>query len=109
MGVPQRQLLRHAPAEGHPDHVGVGQAEGVQDVGGLAGEAVRPQRSEASGRVPGPGRVVGDRLEAEVVELALQRVPHLDVAAQPHDEEHRRALTADGHPQEVPVDAGEGP
>ena len=92
--VAQGQLLGDAAAEGDAEHVGVGQAEGVEEVGGLAGEAVWPQRDEPGRRVPGPGRVVGDGLEAPGVELALQRVPHLDVAAQPHDQQDRRAVAA---------------
>jgi hypothetical protein len=108
VGVAQGQLLGDTAPERHAEHVGVGQAEAVQEVGGLAGEAVWPQRDEPGWRVPGSGGVVGNGLEPPGVELALQRVPHLDVAAQPHDQEDRPAVAADGHPQEVPVDTGEG-
>ena len=45
-GLRSGQLLGDAAAERDAEHVGVGQAEGVQEVGGLAGEAVWPQRDE---------------------------------------------------------------
>ena len=42
------------------------------------------------------------------MQLPLQRRPHLDVAAETHDEQDRRSFAADRHPQEVPVDPDEG-
>ena len=109
MRVAQRELLRHTTAEGDAEDVGVGQAERVEEMRSLAGESVRAQRHEPGRRVAGARGVVGDRLEAAGVELALERRPHLDVAAEPHDQQDRRSFARDGDPQQVPVDAGEGP
>ena len=83
-------------------------AECVEHVGGLGGEAVHPQRDEARWGVTGAGRVVGDGLDAAGVERPLERVPHLDVAAEAHDEQQRAALAANRDPDEVPVDSDEG-
>ena len=41
------------------------------------------------------------------MELALERRPHLDVAAEAHDEQDRSTLAGHRDPQEVPVHAGE--
>ena len=105
MRVGQGQLLGDGTPERHAEHVGVGVAEGVEDVGGLAGQPVHALGDEPWRRVAGARRVVGDGLDAAVGEGPLERVPHLDVAAEAHDEQQRAALASDGDPHEVPVDA----
>ena len=55
MGVAQGQFLGDAAAEGDPEDVGLGQAEGVEEVGGLAGQAVGAERDEPrAGSAPVP-------------------------------------------------------
>ncbi len=53
--VTERELLRDCSAERHAEHVGAGMAERVEQVRGLASEAVHPQRDQprqASRRSP---------------------------------------------------------
>ena len=104
----QGQFLGDAAAEGDPDDVGVGQAEGVEEVGGLAGQAGGTERDEPGRGVPGTRGVIGDGLKAAAVQLPRQRRPHFDVAAQTHDEQDRRSFAADRHPQQVSVHPDEG-
>jgi hypothetical protein len=105
--VGQRQLLRHGTPERHAEHVGVGEAEGIEDVGGLAGQPVHALRDEPRRRFAGARRVVRDGLDPPADEGAFEGVPHLDVAAEAHDEQEWAALTRGGHPDEVAVDAHE--
>jgi hypothetical protein len=46
-------------------------------------------------------------LHAARVELPLERLPHLDVAAEAHDEQQRRSFAPDGDSDELAVDADE--
>src|SRR5918995_615854 len=79
-------------------------AESVEQVRGLPGEPGHALGDEPGRRVPGARRVIGDGLESVVVEGPLERVPHLDVPAQAHDEEQGPPLASDRHPHEVAVD-----
>ncbi len=109
MRVAQRELLRDTPTERDAKHMSIRQPKLVEEMGGLTGETVRPRRYEPRRRVAGARGVVGDRLKAANVELALEWRPHLEVAAEPHDQQDRRAVAGDRHSQQMSVDAGEGP
>src|SRR6188472_2165063 len=58
-------------------------------------------------RLPDTRRVEGDRLDAGTVERPLERMPHLDVAADAHDEQQRPPRAADGGADTYPVDLDE--
>ena len=45
----ERELLRDRTAERHAEHVGLGMAECVEQVRGLAGQAVHPQWNDTRG------------------------------------------------------------
>ena len=107
MRIGERELLRNGTAERHAEHVGVGVSEGIEDVGGLARQPVHALRDEPRRRFAGARRVVGDGLDPAADEGAFEGVPHLDVAAEAHDEQERAALTPGGHPDEVAVDPHE--
>jgi hypothetical protein len=99
--------LRHGTAERDAEHVGVGETEGIEDVGGLARQPMHAERDEPRRRFAGARCVVRDGLDPTAGEGAFEGVPHLDVAAEAHDEQEWAALTRGGHPDEVAVDAHE--
>jgi hypothetical protein len=61
----------------------------------------------ASSRCAAARHVVRDRLDIELVEVLLQRAPHLDVPPEPHEEEQRRSVAAYRDAQQRAVDADE--
>ena len=99
--VSPRELLGHGTSERHAEHIDAIERERVDEAGGLAGES-----THAPGHQPGRGCprsrcVVADRLEATADQGALQRIPHLDVSPEPHDEQQWSSLTLDRHPDQV--------
>ncbi len=106
--VVERQLLGDCTAERHAEHVGFGDAEDVEQAGGLTGEPGHAQGDETGRRLAGARRVVGDRLDAVLDEGVLERAPHLDVAAQAHHQQQWTALASHRDAQQVAVDPGEG-
>jgi hypothetical protein len=94
-------------AEGHTEDVGFGDAEDVEQVGGLMGEPGHAQGDETGRRLAGARRVVGDRLDAVLDEGILERAPHLDLAAQPHHQQQWTALASHRDAQQVAIDPGE--
>src|SRR5207248_1585406 len=66
-----------------------------------------PQWNSARRGLTCARRVIRNRLDAALVECPLERIPHLDVAAQPHDEQQWAAFAAHGYPDEMSVHADE--
>ena len=101
------QLLRERTAEGDAEHVDRLVAERADEVVDGARKAAHATRATPARRLPDTWRVEGDRLDAGAVERPLERLPHLDVAADAHDEQQRLPLAADGGPNAYPVDIDE--
>ena len=72
-----------------------------------ARERAHATREEPARRLADARSVEGDRLDAGARERLLERVPHLDIAADAHDEQQRRPLAADGGADTKPVDIDE--
>jgi hypothetical protein len=107
VGVVERELLGDGAAEGDAENVDSGMSERVEEMSGLARDAVHTYRHESRWGIPGARRVVRDGLDAARVEASNERIPHFDVAPDAHDEEQRRTFALNRYPHQVAVDADE--
>jgi hypothetical protein len=89
------------------EHVDRLVAERADEVVDGARKAAHATGETPARRLPDARRVEGDRLDAGAVERPLERLPHLDVAADAHDEQQRPPLAADGGAKAYPVDLDE--
>jgi hypothetical protein len=103
VGVVQGEFLRDCATEGDAEDVDAGEAKRVEEVGDMASQSGHATREDPRWGFAGAGGVEGDGLDAVPVEGSLDRVPHLDVAAQSHDQQKWRSLTADADPYEVSI------
>jgi hypothetical protein len=98
------QLLGQRAAEGDAEHVEPPVPERTGQLVHRAREPGHPPGQPVPAGAAGTGRVDGDGLYRARVEGLLERRPHLDVAADAHQQQQRPAGTADRDPQPDPVD-----
>ena len=90
-GMPQRQLLRHQPAQRLPDHVRRGRGDGVEPAGHVVGHVGRRVRAVGPIAPPGVPRVEAQGPEPRP-EVPLRPRERPMIAAQPAQEDERIAL-----------------